>query len=141
MHSDQFKPKSYLKLIKKYIFSEGEQFPLMQHVLFRSDHDLGQRSHWQTVKRSNKGQMDFSSQLVVHSTHLNEIKNIPNKSTIYKFGFKRCCSKHFPQNEKRGKQYPTFLLFLTSMGQTGNLRSKLCDMLEITFNKLSIKHL
>ena len=29
LHSDQFKPKSYLKLIKKYIFSEGEQFPLM----------------------------------------------------------------------------------------------------------------
>ena len=30
MHSDQFKPKSYLKLIKKkYIISEGEQFPLM----------------------------------------------------------------------------------------------------------------
>ena len=28
MHSDQFKPKSYLKLIKKYIFSEGEHFPL-----------------------------------------------------------------------------------------------------------------
>ena len=28
MHSDQFKPKSYLKLIKKYIVSEGEQFPL-----------------------------------------------------------------------------------------------------------------
>ena len=27
-HSDQFKPKSYLKLIKKYMFSEGEQFPL-----------------------------------------------------------------------------------------------------------------
>ena len=30
MHSDQFKPKPYLKLIlKKYIFSEGEQFPLI----------------------------------------------------------------------------------------------------------------
>ena len=29
MHSDQFKPKSYLKLIKKYVFSEGEQFPLI----------------------------------------------------------------------------------------------------------------
>ena len=28
MHSKQFKPKSYLKLIKKYIFSEGEQIPL-----------------------------------------------------------------------------------------------------------------
>ena len=29
MQSDQFKPKSYLKLIKKkYVFSEGEQFPL-----------------------------------------------------------------------------------------------------------------
>ena len=28
LHSDQFKPKSYLKLIKKYVFSEGEQFPL-----------------------------------------------------------------------------------------------------------------
>ena len=27
LHSDQFKPTSYLKLIKKYIFSEGEQFP------------------------------------------------------------------------------------------------------------------
>ena len=30
MHSDQFKPKSYLKLIKKYVSSEGEQFPLMR---------------------------------------------------------------------------------------------------------------
>ena len=28
MHSDKFKPISYLKLIKKYVFSEGEQFPL-----------------------------------------------------------------------------------------------------------------
>ena len=28
MCSDRFKPKSYLKLIKKFIFSEGEQFPL-----------------------------------------------------------------------------------------------------------------
>ena len=28
MHSDQFKRKSYLKLNKKYVFSEGEQFPL-----------------------------------------------------------------------------------------------------------------
>ena len=28
MHSDQFKPKSYLKLNKKYVFSEGEQLPL-----------------------------------------------------------------------------------------------------------------
>ena len=33
MHSDQFKPKSYLKLIKKYIFSEGEQFPLNGKLL------------------------------------------------------------------------------------------------------------
>ena len=31
MHSDQFKPILYLKLIKKYIFSEGEQFPL-RHI-------------------------------------------------------------------------------------------------------------
>ena len=29
MHSDQFKPKTYFKLNKKYVFSEGEQFPLM----------------------------------------------------------------------------------------------------------------
>ena len=29
MHYDHFKPKSYLKLVKKYVFSEGEQFPLM----------------------------------------------------------------------------------------------------------------
>ena len=28
VHSIQFKPKSHLKPIKKYIFSEGEQFPL-----------------------------------------------------------------------------------------------------------------
>ena len=28
MHYDHFKPKSYLKLIKKYVFSEGEQFLL-----------------------------------------------------------------------------------------------------------------
>ena len=26
LHSDQFEPKSYLKLIKQYIFSEGEVF-------------------------------------------------------------------------------------------------------------------
>ena len=30
MHSAQFKPKSCLKLIKKYMFSECEQFPLMK---------------------------------------------------------------------------------------------------------------
>ena len=28
LHSDHFKRKSFLKLFKKYIFSEGEQFPL-----------------------------------------------------------------------------------------------------------------
>ena len=28
LHSDQFKPKSYLKRIKKTHISEGEQFPL-----------------------------------------------------------------------------------------------------------------
>ena len=33
MHYDHFKPKSYLKLIKKYVFSEGEQFPLSYEVL------------------------------------------------------------------------------------------------------------
>ena len=33
MHSDQFKPKSYLKLIKKYVFSEGEQFPLTAFII------------------------------------------------------------------------------------------------------------
>ena len=31
LHSHQFKPKSYLKFIKKYVFSEGEQFPLSKH--------------------------------------------------------------------------------------------------------------
>ena len=36
LHSDQFKPKSFLKLIQKYIFSEGEQFPLMEKDIFRS---------------------------------------------------------------------------------------------------------
>ena len=41
MHSNQFKPKSYLKLIKKYIFSEGEQFPLMKTAYNRSpQHDF-----------------------------------------------------------------------------------------------------
>ena len=37
MHSDQFKPKSCVKLIKKYIFSEGQQFSLkeLSHTLFR----------------------------------------------------------------------------------------------------------
>ena len=30
---DHFKPKSYLKLIKKYVFSEGEQFPLTRAPL------------------------------------------------------------------------------------------------------------
>ena len=29
MHYEHLKPKSYLKLIKKYVFSEDEQFPLM----------------------------------------------------------------------------------------------------------------
>ena len=29
-HSHQLKPKSYLKLMKKYIFSKGEQFPLIE---------------------------------------------------------------------------------------------------------------
>ena len=28
LHSDQFKAKPYFKLIRKYTFSEGEQFPL-----------------------------------------------------------------------------------------------------------------
>ena len=32
MRSDQFKPKSYLKLNKKYVFSEGEQFPLSDFI-------------------------------------------------------------------------------------------------------------
>ena len=32
LHSDQFKPKSYLKVIKKYVFSEGEQFPVNAFV-------------------------------------------------------------------------------------------------------------
>ena len=32
MHPDQLKPKSYLKLIKKYTFSEGEQFTLIVHL-------------------------------------------------------------------------------------------------------------
>ena len=30
--SNRFKPKSYLKLIKKYIFFEGEQFPLIARL-------------------------------------------------------------------------------------------------------------
>ena len=35
LHSYQFKPKSYLKLNKKYVFSEGEQFPLrLKQTLF-----------------------------------------------------------------------------------------------------------
>ena len=33
--SDQFKPKSYLKLNKKYVFSEGEQFPLRKDQIQR----------------------------------------------------------------------------------------------------------
>ena len=28
LHSDQFQTKSHIKLIKKYIFYEGEQFPI-----------------------------------------------------------------------------------------------------------------
>ena len=35
LHSDQFKPKSYLNLIKRYIFSEGEQFPLKACCAFQ----------------------------------------------------------------------------------------------------------
>ena len=33
LHSDQLKPNSYLKLFKKYIFSEGEEFPLRRRGL------------------------------------------------------------------------------------------------------------
>ena len=33
LHSDLFKLKSHLKIIKKYVFSEGEQFPLNNGVL------------------------------------------------------------------------------------------------------------
>ena len=44
LHSDQFKPKSHLQLIKKYIFSEGEQFPLMEFQLMLLA-DTGECSH------------------------------------------------------------------------------------------------
>ena len=39
LQSDQFKPKSYLKLIKKYVFSEGQQFPFikLQPILLRKN--------------------------------------------------------------------------------------------------------
>ena len=32
LHSDRFLPKSYLKLNKKYVFSEGEQFSLIVSI-------------------------------------------------------------------------------------------------------------
>ena len=35
LHSDQFKSKSYLKLIKKYIISECEQFLLKETAHLR----------------------------------------------------------------------------------------------------------
>ena len=44
--SDQFRPKSYLKLIKKYIFSEGEQFPLRRFELFMDDGLAGHGSQF-----------------------------------------------------------------------------------------------
>ena len=38
LHSHQFKPNSYLKLIKKYIFSEGEQFQVnFSNKLFQAN--------------------------------------------------------------------------------------------------------
>ena len=36
MHSDQFELKSYLKLNTKYVFSEGEQFPLTEKKNFKT---------------------------------------------------------------------------------------------------------
>ena len=33
LNCDQFKPESHLKLIKKYVFSKGGQFPLTSMVL------------------------------------------------------------------------------------------------------------
>ena len=39
MHSDQFKPKSYLKLNKKYVFSGSEQFPLNVLCLVLARHN------------------------------------------------------------------------------------------------------
>ena len=33
LHTAQFKPKPYLKLINKYIFSEGEQFPSTTNII------------------------------------------------------------------------------------------------------------
>ena len=63
MHSDQFKPKSYLELINKWIFSEGEQFPLSTRSLSRpSVHTMFGRSarlvrtgrlHWIIRPRSS----------------------------------------------------------------------------------------
>ena len=41
LQSDQLKPKALLKLIKKYIFSEGEQIPLIEHgKLFWYEYDF-----------------------------------------------------------------------------------------------------
>ena len=34
LHSDQLKPKSHLKIINKYLFSESEQYPSSQNKCF-----------------------------------------------------------------------------------------------------------
>ena len=52
MHSDQFKPKSNLKLIKKYIFSEGEQFPLNQSDAQTKTGSFNAKQDMQMVKQS-----------------------------------------------------------------------------------------
>ena len=48
MHSDQFKPKSDFKLLKKYIFSEGEQFPLI--FILHSD-QFNPKSYLNLIKK------------------------------------------------------------------------------------------
>ena len=65
LYSDQFKPKCYLKLIKKYIFSEGEQFPL--------NFDLESHKILSTIiamsLASHASHLKFRSSLDINFTH------------------------------------------------------------------------
>ena len=55
LHSDYIKPKSYLKLNKKYLFSEGEQFPLKVLTDWRKPHPVTQEL------QAGEAQLTFAS--------------------------------------------------------------------------------
>ena len=68
MHYDHFKQKSYLKLIKKYVFSEGEQFPLTQ----------GSQSARKTSRDRKYSKLIGCSAACVHFFNRKNKENIPN---------------------------------------------------------------